>query len=145
MEGYWRLHNDRAARTAQDGLSTAVPHRRGMCEPGEVSVPTWSPPAAGIGFDASASRLYAAHVRVTAALDEARQAVAAVTADAADVLDGWVGPAGAAYAAAFERWREGAQLLLSALAESSAGLARAACDYGTAEAVNRAVVLGSGP
>lgn len=111
-----------------------------------MSVSTcWSAPVPGVGFDASAARLYAAHVRVTAALDDARQAVAAVTADAADVLDGWTGPAGAAYGAGFERWREGAALLLAALAESSAGLARAACDYGTAEVANRATVLGSGP
>lgn len=105
----------------------------------------WSAPEPDTGFDASAARLRAAHARVTAALDDARQAVAAVTGQAADVLDGWVGPAGAAYAAGFERWRTGAELVLTALAESGAGLARAACDYETAETAARSVVLGGAP
>jgi WXG100 family type VII secretion target len=97
----------------------------------------------GSGFDASGARLYAAHLRIAAALDEARQAVAAITAQAPEVLDGWVGPAGAAYAAGFRRWRDGAQLILEALAESGAGLEHAARDYDAAEAVSRAAIVGS--
>jgi WXG100 family type VII secretion target len=111
-----------------------------------MSVSTcWPAPVRAAGFDASAARLRAAHARVTAALDDAREAVAAVTGQAADVLDGWVGPAGAAYAAGIERWRSGAELVLASLAESSAGLARAACDYDTADTTARGVVLASAP